>query len=57
MNLVRNNFKNVLKIWKQGYQMMKELRNINSFAWNDSTQCMDANDSVWDEFLKLIYSR
>lgn len=46
MNLVRDNFKNKLKAWKQAYRMMKDLRNMSGFAWNESTQCMDTDDTV-----------
>ena len=53
MNLSRDTFKNKLKIWKTGYRIMKELKSTNGFAWNESTQSMDANDSVWEELLKV----
>ena len=36
---------------------MKELRNMSGFAWNEMTQCVDAEDSVWDELLKLMFCR
>lgn len=54
MNLGRENFKNKLKTWKQGYIIMKELRNMSGFAWNESTQCVDADDIVWEELLKVM---
>ena len=56
MNLVRDNFKNKIKTWKQTYQMMKDLRNMSGFAWNETTQCEDANDVVWEELLKVMHS-
>ena len=37
MNLSKDNFKNKLKTWKQGYKIMKELKGTNGFAWNEST--------------------
>lgn len=55
LNLGKENFKNKLKTWKAGYRVMKELRNTSGFAWNETTQCMDAEESVWDELLKVIY--
>ena len=55
MNLVRDNFKNKLKTWKQGYRIMKDLRNMSGFTWNESSQCVDADDSVWEELLKVTY--
>ena len=55
LNLTRDNFKNKLKTWKQSYRMMKELRNMSGFAWNESTQCVDADDSVWEELLKVMF--
>ena len=57
MNLGKDNFKNKYKTWKQGYRMMKELRNMSGFAWNESTQCVDADDSVWEELLKVMFSK
>ena len=56
MNLVRDNFKNKLKTWKQAYRMMKDLINMSSFTWNEATQCVDADDVVWEELLKVMYS-
>ena len=56
MNLGKDNFKNKLKMWKAVYRIMKELRNTSGFAWNEATQCMDAEDSVWDELLKVMSS-
>ena len=38
------------------YRIMKELRNTSGFAWNETTQCMDAEDSVWDDLLKVMFS-
>ena len=46
MNLVRGNFKNKLKTWKQAYRMMKDLINMSGFAWNETTQCVDVDDVV-----------
>ena len=57
MNLGKDNFKNKLKTWKQGFRIMKELRNMSGFAWNETTQCVDAEDSVWDELLKVMFCR
>ena len=54
MNLGKDNFKNKLKTWKKGFRIMKELRNMSGFAWNETTQCVDAEDSVWDELLKVM---
>ena len=55
MTLTKDNFKNKLKTWKQGYRIMKELKNTSGFAWNESTQSMDADDTVWDELLKVTW--
>jgi hypothetical protein len=56
MKLSKENFKNKLKTWKQGYRVMKDLRNTSGLAWNEATQTMDADDSVWDELLKVTWS-
>lgn len=56
MKLSKENFKNKLKTWKQGYRVMKDLRNTSGLAWNETTQTMDADDSVWDELLKVTWS-
>ena len=56
LNLGRDNFKNKLKTWKSVYRIMKELQNTSVFAWNETTQCMDAEDSVWDDLLKVMFS-
>lgn len=34
--------------------MIKELRNMSRFAWNESTQCVDADDTIWEELLKVM---
>ena len=57
MNLRKDNFKNKYKTWKQGYRMMKELQNMSGFTWNESTQCVDVDDSVWEELLKVMFSK
>ena len=54
LHLSKDNFKNKLKTWKLAYRVMKELKNSSGFAWNEATQCMDADESVWDELLKII---
>ena len=46
MNHGKDIFKNKLKMWNQGFKIKKELSNISSFAWNETTQCMDTEDSV-----------
>jgi hypothetical protein len=56
MKLSKENFKNKLKTWKQGYRVMKDLRNTSGLAWNEATQTMDVDDSVWDELLKVTWS-
>ena len=45
--------KNKLKTWKVGYRVMKDLKNTSGLAWNEETQTMDAEDSMWDELLKV----
>lgn len=53
LNLSQDNFKNKLKTWKVGYKVMKDLKNTSGLAWNEETQTVDAEDSVWDELLKV----
>ena len=55
-NLTRDNLKNKLKTWKMGFRMMKDLRNMSGFSWNEATQSVDAEDSVWNELLKVNFS-
>ena len=52
-NLIRDNLKNKIKTWKMGFRMMKDLRNMSGFSWNEATQSVDAEDSVWNELLKV----
>lgn len=52
-NLTKENLKNKLKTWKAGFRLMKDLRNTSGFAWNEGTQYVDAEDSVWNELLKV----
>lgn len=52
LNLSKDNFKNKLKTWKQGYKIMEELKNTSGFEWNETTQSMNADEKVWNEFLK-----
>ena len=30
---------------------------MSGFAWNESTQCVDTDDSVWEELLKVMFSK
>ena len=53
LNLSRDHFKNKLKTWKVGYKVMKDLKNTSGLAWNEETQTVDAEDSVWDDLLKV----
>lgn len=32
---------------------MKDFRNTSGFSSNEATQTMDAEDSVWDDLLKV----
>lgn len=32
---------------------MKDLRNTSDFVGNEGTQCVDVEDSVWNELLKV----
>lgn len=52
-NLSKDNLKNKLKTWKAGFRIMKDLRNTSGFAWNEATQSVDAEDSVWNDLLKV----
>ena len=45
-NLSKDNLKNKLKMWKVGFRIMKDLRNTSRFAWNETTQSVDAKDNV-----------
>ena len=42
-----------MKTWKAGFRIMKDLRNTSGFAWNEATQSVDAEDSVWNDLLKV----
>lgn len=46
LNLSKENLKNKLKGWKQGFRVMRELKNMSGFAWNEATQCVDVDYMV-----------
>jgi hypothetical protein len=37
---------------KKDYQMVKELRNLSGFGWDDSSQLVTAAPDVWDMYLE-----
>lgn len=56
MNLSKDQFKNKLKTWKQGFKLVRDLKSKSGFGWNEATQTVEAADSVWDKLFEVNLS-
>lgn len=52
--LTKEHVKNRLKTWKKQYDILKELINQSSFEWDEKRKMVIANDSVWNEYIKVL---
>ncbi|KAF8393304.1 hypothetical protein HHK36_021545 [Tetracentron sinense] len=43
-----------VKRWKKLYEIVNDLLSQSGFGWNDTRKMVDAEDSVWVEYLKVM---
>jgi hypothetical protein len=41
---------------KQEFDVMKKLRGLSGFGWDDAEQRVTALDNVWDDYIKVKVS-
>ncbi|KAK9286166.1 hypothetical protein L1049_014548 [Liquidambar formosana] len=52
MSLNKENIRSRLKTWRGLYTAMQELLNQTGFGWNDTKKMVEAENSVWDDYLQ-----
>ncbi|KAK9285420.1 hypothetical protein L1049_024613 [Liquidambar formosana] len=52
MSLNKENIRSRLKTWRGLYTAVQELLNQTGFGWNDTKKMVEAEDSVWDDYLQ-----
>ncbi|KAI4305890.1 hypothetical protein L6164_029222 [Bauhinia variegata] len=53
LDLTKDHVRNRLKTWKKQYDILKELLDQDGFEWDDKRKMVLANDSVWNEYIKI----
>ncbi|OIW13242.1 hypothetical protein TanjilG_14175 [Lupinus angustifolius] len=53
LHLMKEHIKNRLKTWKKQYDILKELLKHSSFEWDQNRKMVMADDSVWNEYIKI----
>ncbi|KAE9598383.1 putative pyridoxal phosphate-dependent transferase, subdomain 2, Myb/SANT-like protein [Lupinus albus] len=53
LHLMKEHIKNRLKTWKKQYDILKELLKHSSFEWDKKRKMVMADDSVWNEYIKI----
>ncbi|KAK7295758.1 hypothetical protein RJT34_18670 [Clitoria ternatea] len=53
LNVVKEHVRNRLKTLKKHYDIMKELLDQSGFEWDEKRKMVIANDSVWNEYIKI----
>lgn len=54
MYLSKGHIKNRLKTWRKQFAVLKELLAHRGFAWNKTQKMVVADDSVWNDYIKVI---
>lgn len=49
----KDHIKNRLKTWKKQYDILKELLGKSGFEWDENRKMVIADDSVWNEYIKV----
>lgn len=49
----KDHIKNRLKTWKKQYDILKELLGKSGFEWDENRKMVIADDSVWNEYIKI----
>lgn len=52
-NLSKEHIRNRLRTWKKQYGILKELLSNPGFKWDEMRKMIVANDSVWDDYVKV----
>lgn len=53
LDLTKENIRSRLKTWKKLYRLVNELLCHRGFEWDDERKMVVANDSVWNEYIKM----
>ncbi|CAK7330715.1 unnamed protein product [Dovyalis caffra] len=51
--LGKNHIRNRLKTWKKQHGILKEILSCPGFRWDETQKMIIANDSVWNDYLKV----
>lgn len=54
LHLTKGHIKNRLKTWRKQFGVLKELLAHTGFVWNKTQKMVVANDSVWNDYIKVI---
>lgn len=54
MHMTKGHIKNRLKTWRKQFGVLKELISHRGFVWNKTQKMVVANDSVWNDYIKVI---
>uniref|UniRef100_A0A2N9FX33 Myb/SANT-like domain-containing protein n=1 Tax=Fagus sylvatica TaxID=28930 RepID=A0A2N9FX33_FAGSY len=53
IDLMKDHVRNRLKTWKKQYDILQELLDQSGFEWDGRRKMVIANDSAWNEYLKI----
>jgi hypothetical protein len=52
MDFTLDQLKNAYQLLKKKYQIVKQLRDLSGFGWNNDLQIVTASSEVWEDYLK-----
>lgn len=52
--LTKEHIKNRLKTWRKQFGVLKELLAHSGFMWNETKKMVVADNSVWNDYIKVI---
>lgn len=53
LHLTKYNIKNRLKTWKKQYEILKEILSHAGFKWDETKKMIIADDSTWNEYIRV----
>ncbi|XP_030959168.1 uncharacterized protein LOC115981123 [Quercus lobata] len=53
LDLTKDHVRNRLKTWKKQYDILQELLDQRDFEWDERRKMVIANDSAWNEYIKI----
>lgn len=53
LNLTEDHIMDRLQTWKKQYGVLKEILNQSGFEWDETRQVIVADDSVWNDYIKV----